>query len=150
MTGLGEADEEAARGRRPRIRGPNRSLSAKEFAALQKRYRTILTRGRKELPATPVRTVGKKRGHIAKSDAGNLWEDVGKYETENLRFASGPMASFTHNLSERKIQMSRVEEKVVGCFRSCRYAVARVSGGLNTMSCQGYNPSAATVRPFTC
>ena len=84
-------------------------------------------------------TYRKKRWRIAKSDAGNLWEAVGKDETEILRFASGPMASFTHNLSERKIRMSRVEQKVLGCFRSCRYAVAwyRVSSCLYTMSLSG-------------
>lgn len=44
---------------------------AKEYAAIQKRYRSILTRGEKEMPAIPTRKSGQ-RAKIAKSDAHNL------------------------------------------------------------------------------
>ena len=129
-----------------RVRGsPDKVLSAKECAALRKRYRTILTQGRKELPATPVRAGGKKRGRIAKSDAENLWQAMGTYETEILRFAGDPAVSFTNNLSERNLRMAKVKQKVSGCFRTCKYAVAwcRISSYLLSMSYQGYNPLAA-------
>ena len=46
-------------------------LTDRELANLQKRYRSILTRGLKELPALTERPSGK-RGRLAKSDAHNL------------------------------------------------------------------------------
>lgn len=124
---------------------PDKVLSPRECAALQKRYRTILTQGKKELPATPVRTGGKKRGRIAKSDAENLWEAMGRHETAVLRFARDPAVSFTNNLSERNLRMAKVKQKVSGCFRTYKYAVVwcRVSSYLLSMSYQGYNPLAA-------
>ena len=48
-------------------------LSEKEYLNLQKRYRSILTRGEKELPEIPPKPNGQ-RGKMAKSDAHNLWE----------------------------------------------------------------------------
>ena len=48
----------------------DKTLSANEYKALQKRYRTILTQGARELPPIPPRQNGQ-RGKVAKSDAHN-------------------------------------------------------------------------------
>jgi transposase len=50
---------------------PEKRLSDEAYRNLQKRYRAILTRGEKELPAIPDKSQGK-RGKMAKSDAHNL------------------------------------------------------------------------------
>ena len=129
-----------------RVRGsPDKVLPDREYAALRKRYRTILTQGRKELPPAPKRTGKKKRGRVAKSDAENLWEAMRSHETEILRFARNPAVSFTNNLSERNLRMSKVKQKISGCFRTHKYAVAwcRVSSYLLSAHYQGYNPLAA-------
>ena len=50
-----------------------KKLTAAEYSQLQKRYRTIIARGEKELPAIPAKPSGQ-RGKMAKSAAHNLWE----------------------------------------------------------------------------
>lgn len=95
----------------------NKQLSKKQYSNLQKRYRNILTRGKKELPPIPEVKKGK-RGKVAKSDAHNLWERFNKYETEVLLFAKSSFVPFTNNRAERDLRMSKVKQKVSGCFRS--------------------------------
>ena len=58
----------------------DKTLSASQYKALQKRYRTILTQGARELPPIPPRQNGQ-RGKVAKSDAHNLWERLKNHET---------------------------------------------------------------------
>lgn len=119
----------------------NKRLTKKECANLQKRYRNILTRGEKELPAIPEKPNGK-RGKIAKSDAHNLWERLRDHESAVLLFAKRSEVSFTNNRAERDLRMSKVKQKVSGCFRTEIYAKAycRISSYLQTMANKGYNP----------
>jgi transposase len=121
-----------------------KSLTAKEYANLQKRYRNIITRGGKELPEIPPKPKGK-RGKLAKSDAHNLWERMQKYETAILLFAKKPYVPFTNNRAERDLRMAKVKQKVSGCFRRKQYAYAycRISSYLQTMANQGVNPLVA-------
>lgn len=128
-----------------RVSGRKRKqLTAREYKALQKRYRTILTQGQKELPPIPPRQNGK-RGRIAKSDAHNLWERLRDHEVAVLLFAKDPNVSFTNNRAERDLRMSKVKQKVSGCFRKREYAEAycRISSYLQSMANRGYNPLVA-------
>ena len=119
-------------------------LSEDEYKAVQKRYRTLLTQGERELPPIPPRQKGQ-RGKVAKSDAHNLWERLKKYESAVLRFAKHPDVAFTNNRAERDLRMSKVKQKVSGCFRTRKYAEAycRISSYLQSMANQGYNPLVA-------
>jgi hypothetical protein len=121
-----------------------KKLTRREYANLQKRYRNILTRGEKELPPVPPRQNGK-RGRIAKSDAHNLWGRLKIYENSVLLFANEPHVAFTNNRAERDLRMSKVKQKVSGCFRKLEYAQAycRISSYLQTMANRGYNPLVA-------
>ena len=123
---------------------PDKALSDPDCKAVRKRYRTILTQAKKELPKTPARITGQ-RGRIARSDAENLHEALIKYETEVLRFARDPKVPFTNNRAERDIRMAKVKQKVSGCFRTPRYAAAycRITSYLQSMAQQGYNPLTA-------
>jgi transposase len=116
-------------------------LSQKQYATLQKRYRNIITRGENELPAIPDKPNGK-RGKMAKSDAHNLWERLKNNESAVLLFAKNSDVSFTNNRAERDLRMSKVKQKVSGCFRNKTYAEAycRISSYLQTMASKGYNP----------
>ena len=122
----------------------DKTLSEDEYKAVQKRYRTLLTQGEKELPPIPPRQKGQ-RGKVAKSDAHNLWERLKKYESAVLRFAKHPDVAFTNNRAERDLRMSKVKQKVSGCFRTRKYAEAycRISSYLQSMANQGYNPLVA-------
>lgn len=116
-------------------------LSDAALAQLQKRYRTILTNGEKELPPIPPKPSGR-RGRLAKSDAHNLLERLRKHEAAVLLFAKDPHVSFTNNRAERDLRMAKVKQKVSGCFRSELYAHAycRISSYLQTMANKGHNP----------
>lgn len=119
-------------------------LSPREYAQLQKHYRNIITRGGEELPPVPARQNGK-RGRIAKSDAHNLWERLKEHECAVLLFARDPHVAFTNNRAERDLRMSKVKQKVSGCFRKAQYAQAycRISSYLQTMANRGHNPLVA-------
>jgi transposase len=121
-----------------------------DYKNLQKRYRNILTRGEKELPPIPPRQNGK-RGRVAKSDAHNLWERFKRYERAVLLFARLPHVPFTNNRAERDLRMSKVKQKVSGCFRTRQYAEAycRISSYLQTMAYRGYNPLVAIQMAFS-
>ena len=118
-----------------------KKLADKDLANLQKRYRAILTRGAKELPVIPPKPSGK-RGKLAKSAAHNLLERMQTHEVSVLLFAKDPHVSFTNNRAEQDLRMSKVKQKVSGCFRTESYALAycRISSYLQTMANKGYNP----------
>lgn len=129
---------------------PEKKLSSTQFAALQKRYRNIITRGKKELPSIPEKST-PRRGKIAKSDAHNLLERFDKFEHAVLLFAREPSVAFTNNRAERDLRMAKVKQKVSGCFRSAELAKAycRISSYLQTMSNKGYNPLVSIQMAFT-
>lgn len=129
---------------------PSKQLSEQEYGNLQKRYRNILTRGEKELPPIPPKQDGK-RGKLAKSDAHNLWERLKDHESAVLLFAKLPHVPFTNNRAERDLRMSKVKQKVSGCFRKNIYAKAycRISSYLQTMANKGYNPLVAIQMAFS-
>ena len=118
-----------------------KKLTADEYDQLQKRYRNIITRGEKELPAIPAKPSGQ-RGKMAKSAAHDLWERLKTHETAVLLFAKDSNVSFTNNRAERDLRMSKVKQKVSGCFRSVEYAQAycRISSYLQSMASRGHNP----------
>ena len=91
--------------------------------------------------AIPPKPSGK-RGKLAKSDAHNLWERFQAQEASVLLFAKNPQVSFTNNRAEQDLRMSKVKQKVSGCFRTEIYALAycRISSYLQTMANRGYNP----------
>jgi transposase len=122
----------------------DKRLGDTELANLQKRYRAILTRGQRELPARPVRPSGK-RGRLAQSDAQNLWDRMKTHEKAILLFAKRADVPFSNNRAERDLRMGKVKQKVSGCFRREKYAVAycRISSYLQTMAHKGYNPLVA-------
>ncbi len=125
----------------------SKKLTTKEYANLQKRYRNILTRAEEELPVILAKPNGK-RGKLAKSDAHNLWGRLKEHEIAVLLFAKKADVSFTNNRAERDLRMSKVKQKVSGCFRSEIYghAFCRISSYLQTMAAKGYNPLIAIQR----
>ena len=130
----------------------SKKLDELAYRRLQRRYRNILTRAEKEMP--PVAMANKKngkRGKIAKSDAHNLCERLRKYEHSVLLFAQLSEVAFTNNRAERDLRMSKVKQKVSGCFRVEKFAHAycRISSYLQTMSNKGINPFTALSMAFS-
>jgi transposase-like protein len=128
----------------------SKKLTKMAYSNLQKRYRTILICGKKELPNIPTKSKNKT-GKIAKSDAHNLWDRLKKHEDSVLRLAHDPQVSFTNNRAEQDLRMAKVKQKVSGCFRSEIYAKAycRISSFLQTMANKGINPLIAIQMAIT-
>lgn len=119
----------------------HKQLTPDEYGRLRKRYRNIITRGEKELPTIPAKPSGQ-RGKMAKSSAHNLWERLQANEEAVLLFAKDGNVSFTNNRAERDLRMSKVKQKVSGCFRNVEYghAYCRISSYLQSMANRGHNP----------
>ena len=82
----------------------------------QKRYRSILTKGEKECPLPKIDP--EKKGRIKKSKSRNLLERLANFEEDTLRFMKEPLVPFTNNMGENDLRMTKVQQKISGCFRS--------------------------------
>lgn len=82
----------------------------------RRRYRKILKDGEVECPP-PKRKEGQK-GRLKKSKSRNLLERLQKYEDDALRFMENDFVPFTNNLGENDLRMTKVQQKISGCFRS--------------------------------
>jgi transposase len=91
-------------------------LSSKKIKFYQKRYRAILDDGKKECPLYP-RKEGQK-GKIAKSKSRNLLDRLINFEEDALRFMKEKLVPFTNNQGENDLRMTKVQQKISGCFRS--------------------------------
>jgi transposase len=122
----------------------SKCLSPTINAKLERLYKNIMLAGNNELPPIPKKSNGK-RGKVAKSDAHNLWERLDKHRDAVLLFASNPHVAFTNNRAERDLRMTKVKQKISGCFRTEKYARAycRISSYLQTMNNKGVNPLVA-------
>ena len=92
------------------------ALSAKEIKSFEKKYRLILENGKKECPL-PEKSPNK-RGRIKKSKSRNLLDRLVDFEDDVLRFMKEALVPFTNNLGENDLRMTKVQQKISGCFRS--------------------------------
>ena len=77
--------------------------------------------------------------------SGNLLERMKNYEQDTLRFMDNDDVPFTNNPGESDIRMTKVQQKVSGCFRSINGAriLCRIRGYLSTCREQGGTSSHA-------
>ncbi len=121
------------------------ALDAQESEKYRLKYRSLLKQGEIECPE-PIRPKKKgKRGRIKKSKSRNLLERLRDYEQDTLRFMDDERVSFTNNLGESDIRMTKVQQKISGCFRSIGGAqiFCRVRSYLSTCRKQGVKSSHA-------
>jgi transposase len=117
-------------------------LNQVQAKSYRKRYKEILESAQIECPAPdPIRQNGK-RGRIKRSKARNLLERLIEYEDDVLRFMVSEIVPFTNNQGENDLRMTKVQQKISGCFRSIEGAkiFCRVRGYLST--CRKHNVSA--------
>lgn len=109
----------------------------------QERYRTILTQGEWECPV--AKKPKGKRGRTKKSKSRNLLERLRDYEPETLRFMREPNVPFTNNRGENDIRMTKVQQKISGCFRSMDGAknFCRIRSYISTCQKNAFNPAEA-------
>lgn len=115
---------------------------AKEY---RNQYRSILAMADLECPPPKAKAGAKKRGRVARSKSRNFLERLRDFETETLRFMTDKLVSFTNNQGENDIRMTKVQQKISGCFRSFEGAqiFCRVRSYLSTCRKQGMAPTEA-------
>ncbi|MFI5164724.1 MAG: IS66 family transposase [Bacteroidia bacterium] len=98
-------------------------LSPEKSRRYRSRYHRILRCGEKECPLPERGREKGTRGRIKKSKSRNLLERLREYEEDVLRFVEDKHAPFTNNQGENDLRMTKVQQKISGCFRSLEGAL---------------------------
>lgn len=124
------------------VKNAGESLATKESEDFLQKYRLILASGNLECPAPEE---NNKRGKTKRSKSRNLLERLTNFETETLRFMTDINVPFTNNRGENDIRMTKVQQKISGCFRSMEGAkiFCRVRSYLLTCKKHGIRPTEA-------
>jgi transposase len=87
----------------------------------------------------------KKRGRIKKTKSRNLLERLKNFEDDVLRFMTQKNIPFTNNLAERDLRMTKVQQKISGCFQSENGAknFALIRSYISSAKKQNFSPSNA-------
>lgn len=119
-------------------------LETKDSEQYRKRYRELLLEADQECPP-PDETGKKKKGKTARSKARNLLERLRDFENETLRFMVDNNVPFSNNQAENDLRMTKVQQKISGCFRSMDGAktFCRIRSYLSTCRKQGVTASEA-------
>ena len=117
-------------------------LSTDNIELWQMKYRQLLDKAEIECPPPPEPAAdrdAKKRGRVARSKARNLLERLRTFEDDVLRFMKEKHVPFTNNQGERDIRMTKVQQKISGCFRSMEGAkiFCRIRSYLSTCQKNG-------------
>jgi transposase len=113
------------------------------------RYRELLSKAEIECPP-PDKPTEVKPGRVKRSKARNLLERLIEFEEDVLRFMTNACVPFTNNAAENAIRMTKVHQKISGCFRSTKGAeiFCRVRGYLSTCRKQGMSAAQAMTLVF--
>jgi len=125
-------------------------LPAPESKRYRKRYRKLLSEADKECPAPKETQRQGSRGKIPRSKARNLLERLRDYDNDVLRFMDEPEVPFSNNQAENDIRMTKVQQKISGCFRSWDGALifCRIRSYLSTCRKQGITATEALTLLF--
>lgn len=121
------------------------ALSDSEYKRWKIKYQKVLDKADVECPPPNLDDRKGKRGRIKRSKARNLLERLREFETETLRFLLSEVTPFTNNQGENDIRMTKVQQKVSGCFRSFEGAqiFCRVRSFISTARKHGMSPTTA-------
>jgi transposase len=120
-------------------------LGAFDAGIYRRRYRALLEEAEKECPAPDESQRNGRRGRLARSKARNLLERLRDFEVDVLRFMVEDEVPFSNNLAENDLRMTKVQQKISGCFRSRDGAMmfCRIRSYLSTCRKQGVSASEA-------
>ena len=125
------------------VKAQGGSLPPEQAEHYTQSYRALLKQAENECPppAKPQNT--RQRGRLRRSKSRSLLERLRLYEQDVLRFMTNPIVPFTNNQGENDIRMTKVHQKISGCFRAKEGAdiFCRVRSYLST--CRKNNVSAS-------
>jgi transposase len=109
-------------------------LDAATLHSIRVRYGQLVAKG---LAANPAPETGKRSGYEKK--AFNLLVRLDSQRADVLRFVSDFNVPFDNNQAERDIRMTKVREKISGCFRTTTgpERFCRIRGYISTLRKQG-------------
>ena len=109
-------------------------LPPDEAQRWRRRYRRLLKKAETECPPPDEAQRKGKRGRLKRSKARNLLERLRDFEQDILRFMEAEGVPFTNNQGENDLRMTKVQQKISGCFRSMEGAkiFCRVRSYLST------------------
>jgi transposase len=112
------------------------SLPADMHQEFARRYDAILEEGRAVNPPPPPTG---KRGRPKRGKAGSLVDRLCAHKDATLAFMADFAIPFDNNQAERDIRMTKVKEKISGCFRTPSGAerFCRIRGYIATLRKQG-------------
>jgi transposase len=93
-------------------------LNAKQQIECRKAYKGLLVKAQIECPPPDTPVKKKKPGRPKKSKSRNLLERFINFEDDVLRFTQDVDIPFTNNQGENDLRMTKVQQKISGCFRS--------------------------------
>ncbi len=104
--------------------------------AFTARYDAILAEGVRANPPPP--STGQ-RGRPKRGKAGNLLERLREHKGATLAFMKDFAVPFDNNQAERDLRMTKVRQKISGCFRTTTGAdrFCRIRGYISTLRKQG-------------
>lgn len=125
-------------------------LPLEESAERRLEYRKILDQANAECPPPDESKRAGKRGRLKRSKSRNLLERLRDYENDVLLFMDEKMVPFTNNTSENDLRMTKVQQKISGCFRSTEGAkiFCRIRSYLITCRKQGLTATEALALLF--
>ena len=92
------------------------------LADIVARYDAAIATGHAANPPPPPKS--GRRGRTAKSKPANLLERLDVLRDDVLRFTVDLEVPFTNNLAERDIRMTKLQQKISGCWRTLEGAEA--------------------------
>ena len=125
---------------RAKARG-RKHLSGSTLQRYMKKYKEIISSGYRTNPFPEPVHETKKRGRKKQTPALNLLDRLSKYAEETLAFMYDFNVPFDNNLSERDLRMTKVKQKISGCFRSSNGAdiFCRIRSYISTVRKHGEN-----------
>jgi transposase len=123
-------------------------LQTPQADAFRERYRLILKEAEETCPP-PERPPGH-RGRLKRTKSRNLLERLRDYESAVLLFMTDPIVPFSNNQAENDLRMTKVQQKISGCFRSIAGAnfFCRIRSYLSTCRKHNVSPTAALTLLF--